>query len=102
MARLRRTNNVTVLTFEDKTRLANFFMLLVEIDTRLPKTAKAKIKRRAKAKAKNSSIIKCPAMCSPLRTALRDLYLALIYSLEYLRNYFCLTKKRVKWIYVPN
>jgi hypothetical protein len=49
-------------------------MLLVEIDLHLPKTAKAKTKRRAKAKTKNSSI-KCPAMCSPLRTAQRDLFL---------------------------
>jgi hypothetical protein len=47
MARLRRTNNVTVFTFEEKTLLTNFFMLLVEIDARLPKTAKAKTKKRA-------------------------------------------------------
>jgi hypothetical protein len=44
MARLRRTNNVTVFTFEEKTRQANFFMLLVEIGLHLPKTAKAKSK----------------------------------------------------------
>ena len=101
MARLRRTNNVTVFTFEEKTRLTNFFMLLVEIDLRLPKSAKTKTKRRTKAKAKNSSI-KCPAMYDPLRTAQRDLYLILIYSLEFLRDYFYLSKKRVKWIDIPN
>lgn len=90
MARLRRTNNVTVFTFEDKTRLTNFFMLLVEIDAHLPKTAKAKTKRRTKMKAKNSSkqkpcsilrqgfecqAIKCPVMCCILRPAQRDLFL---------------------------
>ena len=80
MARLRRTNNVTVFTFEEKTRLANFFMLLVEIDLHLPKAAEIKTKRRTKAKAKNSSkqdpcSIKCPTMCNPPRTAQRDLFL---------------------------
>ena len=37
MARLRRTNFINVLTFEETTRAANFFTLLVEIDVRLPK-----------------------------------------------------------------
>ena len=90
MARLRRTNNVTLFTFEEKTRLANFFMLLVEIDLHLPKTAKAKTKKRTKAKVKNSckqgpcpilrqgfecQAIKCPAMCCALRPVQRDLFL---------------------------
>ena len=87
MARLRRTNNVTVFTFEEKTRLTNFFMLLVEIDLNLPKVAKAKTKKCAKAKSKHrptslklrrpgpikeSCYIKCPAMCCSAR---RDLFL---------------------------
>lgn len=80
MARLRRTNNVTVFTFEEKTRLTNFFMLLVEIDLHLSKSAKAKTKRRTKAKAKNSfkqdpCSIKCPVMCCTLSPAQRDLFL---------------------------
>jgi hypothetical protein len=80
MARLRRTNNVTVFTFEEKTRLTNVFMLLVEINVRLPKSTKTKSKK-CTTKTKNRPIkkescyIKCPAMCSPLRTALRDLFL---------------------------
>jgi len=80
MARLRRTNNVTLFTFEEKTRLTNFFMLLVEIDARLPKAAKPKTKKRTKAKVKNNSkqkpcSIKCPMMCCTLSPAQRDLFL---------------------------
>ena len=58
MARLHQTNIVNVLTFEEKTRLANLFALLVEIDARLPKTAKQKTKRRAMQKIKQKPIIK--------------------------------------------
>jgi len=91
MARLRRTNFVNVLVFEEKTRLTNFFMLLVEIDLRSPKTTKAKARKRAlrsfsevgrtNAKIKHRPIkqepcsIKCPAMCNPSRSAQRDLFL---------------------------
>lgn len=77
MARLRRTNNVTVLTFEEKTHLTNFFMLLVEIDLRLPKVVKAKT-RQPKTQPKQRPIKKdpCynkyPAMCCFAR---RDLFL---------------------------
>lgn len=77
MARLRRTNKVTVFTFEERTRLTNFFMLLVEIDARLPKSTKTKAKKRT-TKAKDRSedcYIKCPAMCCTSRPARRDLFL---------------------------
>ena len=76
MARLHRTKAVNVLTFEEKTRFAHFFTLLVEID--LPKSAKTKTRKRATQKAKINPIdkkpcyIKCPAMCC---FALRDLFL---------------------------
>ena len=83
MARLRAINNVSVLTFEERTRVSNFFMLLVEIDFRLPKTAKTKARktkpaaRKSKGKPikKDPCTIKCPAMCCSPRTARRDLYL---------------------------
>lgn len=58
MARLHQTNIVNVLTFEEKTRLANLFTLLVEIDARLPKTAQQKTKKRAMQKIKQKPIIK--------------------------------------------
>ena len=45
MARLHRTKTVNVLTFEEKTRFTNFFMLLVEIDVRLPKTTKTEARK---------------------------------------------------------
>ena len=78
MARLRSTKVVNVLAFEEKTRLTNFFSLLVEIDLRLPKSAKTKTKKRATKQIKRQPInkkpcyIKCPAICC---SALRDLYL---------------------------
>ena len=78
MARLRPTKVVHVLAFEEKTRLSNFFALLVEIDLRLPKSAKTKRKKRAPQKAKPKPIdkkpcyINCPAICC---SALRDLFL---------------------------
>ena len=123
MVLLRPVKVTHVLTFEEKTRVINFFRLLVEIDIRLPKTTKSKTKTKAKTEkcevqGKHKSVkpacakatavrekpccMKCPAMCSPLRTAQRDLYLVLIYSLEFLRDYLCLNKKRIKWIDVPN
>ena len=75
MARLRRTNNVTVFTFEEKTRLTNFFMLLVEIDVRLPKTAKAKTKKRVIKIKNRPCAMQCPVMCCILSPASRDLFL---------------------------
>jgi hypothetical protein len=81
MARLHRTKAVNVLTFEEKTRFAHFFTLLVEIDLRLPKSAKIKTRKRATQKIKHKPIkqepcyIKCPAMCCSSRTAQRDLFL---------------------------
>jgi hypothetical protein len=80
MARLRPMKVVNVLTFEETTRVANFFMLLVEINVRLPKTTKAKTRKRATRKTKHKPIkeepsyIKCPARRSS-RTAQRDLFL---------------------------
>jgi hypothetical protein len=67
-----------MLAFEEKTRLTNFFALLVEIDLRLPKSAKTKTKKRATKKAnpqpidKEPCYIKCPAMCCFAR---RDIFL---------------------------
>lgn len=78
MARLRSTKVVHLLAFEEKTRLTNFFALLVEIDLRLPKSAKTKTRKRATQKVKPKPIdrkpcyIKCPAICC---SALRDLFL---------------------------
>jgi hypothetical protein len=79
------TKVVRVLAFEETTRVANFFTLLVEIDVRLPKTTKTK-KRKAKAsKSKHKPIKQCCYMkcinnknfppCSLSKTARRDLYL---------------------------
>ncbi|HJZ23293.1 MAG TPA: hypothetical protein VJ201_02460 [Candidatus Babeliales bacterium] len=79
MARLRPAKAINVLAFEEKTRLTNFFMLLVEIDLRSPKTIKTK--RRTKAKTKHRPIekdpcyIKCPAMSDSSRIAQRDFFL---------------------------
>ena len=78
MARLRPTKVVNVLVFEEKTRLTNFFALLVEIDLRLPKSTKPKTRERAAQKAKPKPMSKkpcynkCPAICC---SALRDLFL---------------------------
>ena len=79
MARLRPLK-VNVLTFEEKTRVSNVFMLLVEIDVRLPKAAKPKARQRKTQKEKHPikqkpCYIKCPAMCCSSRTAQRDLFL---------------------------
>ena len=91
MARLHRTKAVNVLTFEEKTRFAHFFTLLVEIDLRLPKSTKAKTRQGKTRKTKQMPMkpysakdtkgkqepcyIKCPAMCCSSRTAQRDLFL---------------------------
>lgn len=84
MARLRRTNVINVLTFEEKTRVTNFFILLVEIDVRLPKTAKTKAKKRVTKKVSHMPIKCCYITCvynkkfppcSLSKTARRDLYL---------------------------
>jgi len=78
MARLRPTKVINVLAFEEKTRLTNFFTLLVEIDLRLPKSAKTKTRKRATQKVKLKPIkqkpcyAKCPVMCC---SAQRDLFL---------------------------
>ena len=79
MARLRPLK-VNVLTFEEKTRVSNVFMLLVEIDLRLPKSTKPKARQRKTQKEKHPikqkpCYIKCPAMSSSSRTAQRDLFL---------------------------
>ncbi len=50
MARLRPVNVINLLSFEEKTRFTNFFMLLVEIDARLPKTTQTKARQRTKLK----------------------------------------------------
>jgi len=82
MTRLRSVNNVTVLTFEEKTRVVNVFTLLVAIDLRLPQSTKAKTRQRKTQKTKHKPVkqkpsdIKCPVMCCSSRTARRDLYLA--------------------------
>ncbi len=84
MARLRPIHVTHVLTFEEKTRVTNFFKLLVEIDVRLPKATKQKT---TKAKAdkcevqkgkhieKNPCCCKCPAMCNASGKAWWDLFL---------------------------
>ncbi len=92
MARLRPVKTTNVLIFEETTRLTNFFMLLVEIDLRSPKTIKTKKRTKAKTnhrpclrqgygrltiKQKPCSI-KCPAMSSSSRTPQRDLFLQAI------------------------
>jgi hypothetical protein len=82
MARLRPTHVINVLTFEEKTRVTNFFKLLVEIDVRLPKTTKPKIKRGAKQKNKSCPIKlyatciehKTFPPCCLSKTARRDLF----------------------------
>lgn len=50
MARLRPTRAVRALTFEEKTRVANFFMLLIEIDMQKGVTRKRRSPRKASAK----------------------------------------------------
>ncbi len=52
MARLRPVKVVNVLTFEEITRVTNFFMLLVEINVRLRKNYKNKNKKACNSKDK--------------------------------------------------
>ena len=89
MARLRPINVINILSFEEKTRATNFFMLLVEIDARLPKTTKTKKRAAPKVKPmpclrqgygrqtikQKPCSIKCPAICCSSITGWRDLYL---------------------------
>jgi hypothetical protein len=84
MARLRKTNNITVLVSEETTRFAHFFNLLIEIDLRLPKTTKTKVKaktEKCEIQGKHRPIekkhccIKRPAICNPSSSIWWDLFL---------------------------
>jgi len=96
MARLRSTRAVRVLTFEEKTRVANFFMLLIEVNIqtevtnkrRSPQSTKNKKKqccasRKTKHKPRpwpskprrSRPIKRCYNPCPALRTTRRDLFL---------------------------
>jgi len=68
MARLRRLK-VNVFTFEEKTRVSNVFMLLVEIDLRLPKAAKPKARQRKVQKAKHRPTSLHPSLKASENTA---------------------------------
>lgn len=61
MARLRPVRAVRALTFEEKTRVANFFMLLIEVDRQTGVTRKRRSPRTAASgsKAKSASSSKC-------------------------------------------
>jgi len=48
MVRLRSTPAVRVLTFEEKTRVANLFMLLIEVDLQKGVTRKRRVSKSAK------------------------------------------------------
>jgi hypothetical protein len=104
MVRLRSTRAVRVLTFEEKTRVANLFMLLIEVNLqkgvtskrRAPRSAKAKTRQRTNQKTKQtpvkqetSDIIyasnKRSRPASSLRTARRDLYLQ-VYHIQNAKN----------------
>ena len=69
MARLRTTRAVRVLTFEEKTRVANFFMLLIEVNfqtevtnkRRSPQSTKNKKKQPASRKTKHPAFAKASA-----------------------------------------
>ena len=91
MARLRPTRAVRVLTFEEKTRVANFFMLLIEVNLQKGVTHKRRSPQSTKNKKSQRTTItrkkkhnpvkqkpcygKCPAMSNSSRTAQRDLFL---------------------------
>jgi len=103
MVRLRSTRAVRVLTFEEKTRVANLFMLLIEVNLqkgvtskrRAPKSAKAKTKQRTNQKTKHRSVNKEPSYICCInnktsrkhssRTAPRDLYLQ-VYHIQNAKN----------------
>jgi len=99
MARLRTTRAVRVLTFEEKTRVANFFMLLIEVNfqtevtnkRRSPQSTKNKkmqpcCNQKAKHRPTSPRLRRpgrpikrcyntCPALRNSSRTAQRDLFL---------------------------
>jgi hypothetical protein len=87
MARLRSVRAVRVLTFEEKTRVANLFMLLIEVNLekrvtrkrRAPQSTKNKRTQRTPRKTKHKPT-SCPMKhycntCPALKTARRDLFL---------------------------
>lgn len=90
MARLRSVRAVRVLTFEEKTRVANLFMLLIEVNLekgvtnkrRSPQSTKNKrvqpVTRKTKHKP-TSCPMKCYNTCPAMRTARRDLFLQIYY-----------------------
>ena len=87
MARLRSTRAVRVLTFEEKTRVANFFMLLIEVNLqtgvtnkrRSPQPTKNKKTQRKNRKTKHKPtscpMKSCYNTCPALRITRRDLFL---------------------------
>lgn len=86
MARLRSVRAVRVLTFEERTRVANFFMLLIEVNLekgvttkrRSPQPTKNKKTQRycnQKTKHRPCPIKHCYNTCPAMRTAQRDLFL---------------------------
>jgi hypothetical protein len=87
MARLRSVRAVRVLTFEEKTRVANLFMLLIEVNLekgvtrkrRAPQSTKNKRTQCTPRKTKHKPT-SCPMKhycntCPAMRTARRDLFL---------------------------
>jgi hypothetical protein len=89
MVRLRPTRAVRVLTFEEKKRVANFFMLLIEVNLQKKVTNKRRSHKSTKNKKLQCSTrktkckpvkqkpcySKCPALSNSSRTAQRDLFL---------------------------
>lgn len=69
MARLRPTRAVRALTFEEKTRVANFFMLLIEIDTQKGVTRRRRSPRTAAAGCKTKSASSSKSCESPQQKA---------------------------------
>ena len=89
MVRLRATRAVRALTLEEKTRVANLFMLLIEVNVEKGITNKRRASQAAKAKLTNCAMRTTKKDCpikkfynqsssrrrSSIRTARRDLYL---------------------------
>lgn len=86
MARLRSVRAVRVLTFEEKTRVANLFTLLIEVNLqtgvtskrRSPQPTKNKRTQPVTQKTKHkptSCPMKCYNTCPALRNTRRDLFL---------------------------
>jgi len=66
MARLRPIKSVRVLTVEEKTRVANFFMLLIEVNLQKGITSKRRTPKSAKAKKCNmpfKAFLSSEALC---------------------------------------